>query len=699
MFRFKTFPVLAAACAFTLCGCGAQQSESENVLLKPFNTPEGAPAFDQIKLADYEPAYQAGWEEHNNNIEKIVNCKEAPTFENTILAMDDASPILNRVEGVFGNLSQADTYPEMTALAAKLAPISAAHYDEIMLNEKLFKRVAAVYKTLETEKYTPEQRTLIKRVYDRFARNGAALNEADKARVKEINGKLASLTMKFSNNLLDETNRFKLVIKDSTRLSGIPAWLVQAAKEEAKKADQPEAWIFTLQTSNRIPILQYADDRNIRKEMYQAYTTKGDHNDELDNKAILKEVLTLRAEKAQLLGFKDYASYILDNNMAKKPEAVMALLKQIWDYALPKAKNELKDMQKLMSKLNPGQKMEAWDWWYYTEKLRAEKFSLSEDELKPYLTLENVRKGAFMCAEKLYGIKIVPADDIQGYTEGVESFRVLDADGSLVGVFYSDYFPRAGKRGGAWMNNYRGQKKGQRPIITNVCSFTPPVGDTPSMLTVDEVETLFHEFGHALHGLLSQCDYYGTSGTSVARDFVELPSQINEHWSMHPEVLKMYAKHYKTGEVMPDALIKKLEATHGFNQGFVLTELLAAAMLDMELHMVADPATMDINKFEKDEMKKIGLIAEIAPRYRATYFNHIMGGYAAGYYAYTWANVLDCDAFASFEETSTFDKKTAMSFRKNILEKGGSEDPMELYKRYKGAEPTVAALLRMRGLK
>ena len=699
MFRFKTFPVLAAACALTLCGCGVQHGEKENVLLKPFNTPEGVPAFDKIQLADYEPAFQAGWKEQDVNIEKIVNSTEAPNFENTILALDNSAPILDRVEGIFGNLAEADTYPEMTALATKLAPLSSAHSDEILLNEKLFKRVEAVYKTLGTATYTPEQSTLIKRTYDRFARNGAALNDTDKSRLKEINGKLATLTLKFSNNLLEETNRFQLVVKDSTRLSGIPAWLVQAAKEEAKKANQPEAWIFTLQTSNRIPILQYADDRTIRKEMYQAYTSKGDHNDKLDNKAILKDILILRAEKAHLLGFKNYASYILDNNMAKTPDVVMALLTKIWDYALPKAKAELKDMQKLMSRLHPGEKMEAWDWWYYTEKLRAEKFSLSEDELKPYLTLENVRKGAFMCAEKLYGIKIEPAEDIKGYTDGVESFRVFDADGSLLGIFYSDYFPRAGKRGGAWMNNYRAEKKGQRPVIVNVCSFTPPVGDTPSMLTVDEVETLFHEFGHALHGLLSQCDYAGTSGTNVARDFVELPSQINEHWAMHPAVLKMYAKHYKTGEVIPDSLIDKLEATHGFNQGFTLTELLAAAILDMKMHMLEDPSTIDINAFEKDEMNKIGLIPEIAPRYRATYFNHIMGGYAAGYYAYTWANVLDCDAFASFEKAGVFDQKTAMSFRKNILEKGGSEDPMLLYKRYKGAEPSVDALLRMRGLK
>ncbi len=697
MNKLLNMTLLATALTITMSSCSPKVEK--NPFMEAFNTPEGAPAFDQIKFKDYEPAFDAGIEEQNKNIEAITSNPAAPTFDNTIVALDESSPILDRVSGVFFNLTESDTNEQMTALAQKLAPLLSEHGDNIRLNAALYKRVAAIYNQRKSLDLTSEQTRLLEDTFKGFVRSGAALNQADKDQLRKINSQLSTLTLSFSNHLLKEVNRFQLEVKDSARLSGIPAWLVEAAAKEAAKANKPGEWIFTLQTSNRIPILQYADDRNIRREMYEAYTTKGNHNDELDNKKILKDIISLRLQKAKLLGFESYADYILDNNMAKTPEAAMNLLTQVWEYALPKAKEERKALQKLMDRDHKGQKIAAWDWWYYTEKLRAEKFALNEDDLKPYLTLDNVRNGAFMCAHKLYGINIEPAKDIPVYTDGVDAYRVKDADGSLLGVFYTDYFPRAGKRGGAWMNNFRAQKAGVRPVIVNVCSMTPPVGDKPSMLTIDEVETIFHEFGHALHGLLSQCQYKGTSGTSVARDFVELPSQINEHWALNPTVLKMYAKNYKTGEVIPDSLIAKIESTHGFNQGFNVTELIAASILDMKLHMLTDTSNLDIEQFEKETMNNIGLIPEIAPRYRLTYFNHIMGGYDAGYYAYTWAKVLDCDAFASFEKNGIFDTKTATSFRKNILEKGNSEDQMVLYKKFKGAAPSVEPMLRMSGLK
>lgn len=697
MNKLLNMTLLVTALTITMSSCSPKVEK--NPFMEAFTTPEGAPAFNQIKFKDYEPAFKAGIEEQNKNIASIINNTEVATFDNTIVALDESSPILDRVIGVFYNLTEANTNDKMTALSTKLAPILSAHGDNIQLNEKLYQRVETIYNKRKSLNLNSEQTRLLEDTYKGFIRSGSALNIEQKKQLRNINSQLASLTLKFSNNLLKEINRFHLVIKDSTRLSGIPEWLVESAANEAKEMGNSGEWIFTLQTSNRIPILQYADDRAIRQEMYEAYTMKGNHNDSLDNKKILHDIICLRLDKAKLLGFKSYADYILDNNMAKTPQAAMNLLTKVWDYALPKAKEELKSLQKLMNLEHKGTKIAAWDWWYYTEKLRAKKYALNEDDLKPYLTLDNVRNGAFICAHKLYGINIEPAKDIPVYTDGVDAYRVKDADGSLLGVFYTDYFPRSGKRSGAWMNNYRAQQKGVRPIIVNVCSMTPPVGDKPSMLTIDEVETVFHEFGHALHGLLSQCDYKGTSGTSVARDFVELPSQINEHWALNPTVLKLYAKNYKTGEIIPDSLIAKIESTHGFNQGFNVTELIAASILDMKLHMLTDTSHLDIEEFEKETMNSIGLIKEIAPRYRLTYFNHIMGGYDAGYYAYTWAKVLDCDAFASFEKNGIFDSKTATSFRKNILEKGNSEDQMTLFKNFKGTEPNVEPMLRMSGLK
>ena len=479
----------------------------------------------------------------------------------------------------------------------------------------------------------------------------------------------------------------------------MPEWFRQSAAEEAKAAGQPGKWLFTLHNASRLPFLQYSENRPLREQIYKAYINRGNNNDENDNKENIRKIVSLRLEKAKLLGFDCYANFVLDETMAKNANNVMDLLNNLWSYALPKAKAEATELQKLMDKEGKGEKVEAWDWWYYTEKLRKEKYNLSEEDTKPYFKLENVRDGAFAVANKLYGITLNKLEGIPTYHPDVEVFEVKDADGSQLGIFYVDYFPRSGKSGGAWMSNYREQQGDTRPLVCNVCSFTKPVGDTPSLLTMDEVETLFHEFGHALHGLLTKCEYKGTSGTNVVRDFVELPSQINEHWATEPEVLKMYAKHYQTGEVIPDEIIEKILQQKTFNQGFMTTELLAAAILDMNLHTVTDVKNIDMLAFEKEAMDKLGLIPEIAPRYRVTYFNHIIGGYAAGYYSYLWANVLDNDAFEAFKEHGIFDKNTADLFRHNVLEKGDSEDPMVLYRNFRGAEPSLEPLLKNRGMK
>lgn len=670
-----------------------------NPFLSEFKTTFGVPPFDQIKLEHYEPAFQKGMEEQMANIEAIIKNEEAPAFENTIVALDKSSPILNRVGGVFFNLTEAETTDELTALSVKIAPVLSEHNDNIYLNKELFKKVDAVNKKKEELNLTTEQKRLLEETYKKFVRSGANLGEAEQKRLREINSELSTLCITFSNNILNENNAFKLFVDKEEELAGLPGWFKESAAKEAEDAGQKGKWLFTLHNASRIPFLQYAENRPLREKIYLAYINRGNNNDANDNKKNIARIAALRLEKAKLLGFDCYANFSLDNAMAKNSPAVMSFLTDLWGYALPKAKVELKELQGLMDKEGKGEKMAAWDWWYYTEKLREAKYNLNEEELKPYFKLENVRNGAFDVANKLYGITFTPMKGIPVYHPDVEVFEVKDADGSQLGIFYVDYFPRAGKRGGAWMSNYREQAGNIRPLICNVCNFTKPVGDTPSLLTLDEVETLFHEFGHALHGLLTKCNYAGISGTNVVRDFVELPSQVMEHWATEPEVLKSYAKHYQTGEAMPDALIEKIQKQGTFNQGFMTTELLAAALLDMDLHNLTEVKDLDVLAFEKTEMDKLGLIPEIAPRYRLPYFNHIVGGYAAGYYSYLWANVLDADAFEAFKEKGIFDKKTADLFRRNVLEKGNSEDPMVLYKNFRGAEPQLDPMLKDRGMK
>ena len=693
--------IFAAAMSCMVCACGQQAADTGNPFLSEFETPYGTPDFDRIKVEHYEPAFLKGIEQQNEEIKAIVENPEEPSFENTIVALDNSGEILARVSGVFFALTEADTNDEMMALEAKIAPMLSEHSDNIFLNQDLYKRVAAVHAQEEAGKIqlTTEQHYLLDKYYKEFVRSGAGLDAQKQERLREINKQLSTLTIEFGNHVLADNNDYLLVVDKKEDLAGLPDAVIAGAAQEAKAHGKDGKWVFTLQESSRTPLLQYAQNRELRKNIYQAYTSLGNRGNANDNKEVLKKVLALRLEKAQLMGFNNFAEYQLADNMAKNPKNALDLLYGLWEYSIKNAKAEAAELQKIMDREGKGEKLEAWDWWYYAEKLRQEKYDLNEDAIKPYFSQEDVHNGLCTVVNKLYGITLTPCDSISVYNKDVKTYIVKDADDSLLGVFYSDYMPRASKRSGAWMSNFREQQEGVRPLIYNVASFTKPAGDLPSLLTIDEARTMYHEFGHALHGLLTQCKYKGVSGTSVAQDFVELPSQIMEHWAVSPEVLKMYAKHYQTREAIPDSLIAKIENQALFNQGFMTTELLAAAILDMEMHCLTTMEGFDVLQFEKQLMDKLGLIPQVAPRYRSTYFNHIMGGYAAGYYSYIWAERLDTDAFEAFKEHGLFDQATATSFRKNILEKGGSDDPMKLYVTFRGAEPSLDALLKTRGLK
>ncbi|MDO5571382.1 MAG: M3 family metallopeptidase [Bacteroidales bacterium] len=687
-----------------VASCTPKKDDSalkENPFFTEWNTPFGVPEFEKIKPEHYKPAFIEGMAQQNKEIEAIVNNPQAPTFENTIAALDFSGKLLLKVGSVFDNLTSAETNDSLRAIDEEVSPLLSEHSDNIMLNEKLFQRIKSVYDNKESENLTGEQLMVLDNYYKDFVRSGSLLDAQKKDRLKEINKELGLLSIKFANNVLGETNDFKLVIDNKDDLAGLPDWAVAAAEEQSGEKGK---YVFTLQKPSLIPFLQYADNRSLREKMYKGYIMRGDNNNERDNKQVISQILKLRLEKAKLLGFDSFADFTLDNKMAKNPSNVYDLLNKIWNAALPKAKEEASALQNQINKEGGNFKLAAWDWWYYTEKIRKEKYGLDESEIKPYFAVDSVRNGAFMVANKLWGITFKELNDMPVYNLDVKAFEVDDKDGSLIGIFYVDYFPRDGKRAGAWMSNYRDQSRENgeniRPIIVNVGNFSKPVGDAPALLNIDEVQTLFHEFGHALHGLLTQCTYPSVSGTSVARDFVELPSQIMEHWSTNPQVLKMYAKHYKTGEVIPDALIEKMEKASNFNTGFTTTELVAAALLDMDYHTNTNLDNFDAIEFEKATTKKIGLIDEITYRYRGSYFSHIFsGGYATGYYSYLWAEVLDADAFDAFVQNGIFDQKTAQLYRENILEKGGSVEPMTLYKQFRGAEPNPDALLRNRGLK
>ena len=682
-----------------LTACNAKH---DNPVLSESSLPFGAPEFAKYESTDYEPAFMEGFAEQRAEIDAIVACTDAPTFDNTIAALERSGKKLAKATGVFFNLNETDADDVMREAEKRLSPLFTEHSAYMTMNEALFARIKALYDDKANLGLTREQEMVLDKYYRMFVKGGALLDADKKAQLMEIEKQLSLASIEFGENALAETNAFVLVITDEKDLAGLPQSSVNAAREAAQAAGK-EGYLFTLQKPSWIPFLQYADNRELRKQMYLAYINRGDNNNENDNKEVIARILKLRQQKAQLFGYETFAEFQLEDKMAKTPEAAYNLLMTIWNAALPKAQAEAAELQKMMDAEGKGEKLEAWDWWYYTEKLREAKYALSESELRPYFSLENVRKGAFMVSEKLFGMKFQPVEGLDVYHPEVETFEVLDGDGSHMALFYTDYFPRATKRAGAWMNNIVDASnidgENQRPMIVNVGNFTAPTGDTPSLLTIDETRTLFHELGHALHGFLTQTKYPSVSGTSVARDFVELPSQIMEHWAIEPEVLKMYALHYETGEPITDELIAKMQAASSFNSGFETVELVGAALLDMEFHMLKDYTGFEANAFEKAVADKIGLIPQIAFRYRGPYFNHVFsGGYAVGYYSYLWAEVLDADGFEAFRENGIFDEATGRSFRKNILEMGGSEEPMTLYKRFRGAEPNPEALLRNRGL-
>ena len=682
-----------------LTACNAKH---DNPVLSESSLPFGAPEFAKYESTDYEPAFMEGFAEQRAEIDAIVACTDAPTFDNTIAALERSGKKLAKATGVFFNLNETDADDVMREAEKRLSPLFTEHSAYMTMNEALFARIKALYDDKANLGLTREQEMVLDKYYRMFVKGGALLDADKKAQLMEIEKQLSLASIEFGENALAETNAFVLVITDEKDLAGLPQSSVNAAREAAQAVGK-EGYLFTLQKPSWIPFLQYADNRELRKQMYLAYINRGDNDNENDNKEVIARILKLRQQKAQLFGYETFAEFQLEDKMAKTPEAAYNLLMTIWNAALPKAQAEAAELQKMMDAEGKGEKLEAWDWWYYTEKLREAKYALSESELRPYFSLENVRKGAFMVSEKLFGMKFQPVEGLDVYHSEVETFEVLDGDGSHMALFYTDYFPRATKRAGAWMNNIVDASnidgENQRPMIVNVGNFTAPTGDTPSLLTIDETRTLFHELGHALHGFLTQTKYPSVSGTSVARDFVELPSQIMEHWAIEPEVLKMYALHYETGEPITDELIAKMQAASSFNSGFETVELVGAALLDMEFHMLKDYTGFEANAFEKAVADKIGLIPQIAFRYRGPYFNHVFsGGYAVGYYSYLWAEVLDADGFEAFRENGVFDEATGRSFRKNILEMGGSEEPMTLYKRFRGAEPNPEALLRNRGL-
>ena len=679
-------------------------ADTQNPFFSEFDTPYGVPPFDKIKTEHYMPAFIEGMRQDSLDIEAIVNNPEPPTFENTIEALENSGAMLERVSSVFFNLYSADTNDDMDAIAEKVSPLLSDHSDNIYMNPALFKRIKAIYDIRDSLKLGKEQLRLLEKKYQNFVRRGANLSDSQKERLREINKELGLLDIKFAGNVLAETNAYQKWIDNEKDLDGLPQDVKNAAAEEAAAAGQPGKWLFTTQKSSFIPVLQYSTNRQLRKELLIAYTMRGNNNNEYDNKSVINQTMRLRVEKAKMFGYNNPADMILETSMAKNSKNVMDFLPSVWQPALKQAKKEAAELQKLMDAEGRGEKLEPWDWWFYSEKLRQQKYNLDEEALKPYFKLENVRQGVFDLATKLYGLKFEKLSGMPVYNSDVEVFKVLDADGSLLGIFYGDYFPRAGKRGGAWMNNISEQYMeadgfDHRPVICNVCNFTKPTADKPSLLTMDEVETLFHEFGHALHGFLSKCVYRSLSGTNVPRDFVEMPSQLMENWCYEPEMMRSYAKHYLTGETIPDSLVASLQRAKTFNQGFVMTELLSATILDMDYHLLTTTDSIDVEAFEKASMERMGMIPEIIVRYRSTNFSHIFTtGYEAGYYSYTWAAVLDADVFAAFKETGDiFNREVATSLRRNILSRGFTDDPMTLYINFRGRQPDPEKLLQRKG--
>ena len=696
--------LLIASAMLLFATLTAQGQEPSNPFFSVYSTPFQVPPFNLIAIEHYAPAFERGIEEQKKEIEAITSNPQAPNFENTILAFDKSGELLTKVSSVFYSLNSANTSPEMQKVARVISPLVTAHRDNINLNDKLFQRIKAVYTKRDSLKLDSLQKRTVEKYYNDFVRNGANLDEAAKARLREINQQLSELGLHFGENLLAETNKnFKLVIDNPADLDGLPKDIVDAAAITAKEFGLEGKWVFTLQKPSMIPFLQYAKNRNLREKLYTGYAMRCNNNDEFDNKSIMLQIVNLRAEKAKLLGYKTYADYSISNNMAKTPEAVYDFLNQVMEPALIAATRDKDDMQAIINREGGTFKLAPWDWWHYAEKLKKEKFNLDESELKPYFKLENVRDGMFYVANQLYGITFTRRTDLPIYHPDVEVFEVKNETGAHIGLLYLDYFPRAGKRVGAWCGRFRQQtyENGKRitPIVTMVTNFTPPTGNTPALLTWDEVTTLFHEFGHALHGLFTDGPYDRIAG-SLPRDMVELPSQVMENWAGEPRVIKVYAKHYQNGSPMPEDLINRLKKSMTFNQGFETVEYIAASVLDLDWHSITEPQKVDVLQFENNSMKRIHLLDEIYPRYRTTYFNHIIGGYAAGYYVYLWAAVLDTDAFNAFAETGDiFNHEVATRFRKHVLTEGGNDEGMIQYVKFRGKEPSVEPLLKKRGFK
>lgn len=693
----KLIPLILIGVLLLMC-----DKATDNPFYSEWQTPYGIPDFSVINDDYYMPAIKDGIKEQLADIEKIANNPGEPTFENTLEAMEKSGKLLDRVTYVFYNLVSANTNDTLQAIQKESSPLISSMRDDINLNPELFARIKKLYNNMDQLNLSDEQKKVLDNRYKSMVRGGANLDDSNKEEFRKINDELSVVTVQFSANVLKDDNAFEMILDNEKDLSGLTDGIISAAAEAAKEKGYEGKWLFTLHKPSFEPFVQYAENRELRERIYKAYFNRGDNDNANDNKSIMDKIANLRIRKANLLGYKTHADFILEERMAKNPENVYKLLDQVWPAALNVAKKERDMMQKIADAEGGGFKVQAWDWSYYAEKIRKEKYNLEEDKIKPYLQLENVINGSFILAEKLFGLTFEERKDLPKYHDEVKTYIVKDGKGEMIGVYLSDWFYRSSKRGGAWMNEFRAQSNmgGERvlPIITNVGNFTKPTGETPSLLRLDEVETLFHEFGHALHGLLSNTTYPSVSGTNVPRDFVEFPSQVLENWVLHPEMLKLYAFHYKTGAVMPQELIEKIEKASKFNQGFKVVEYMAAAYLDMAWHTLTEQKTRDVNAFEKTAFNKIGLIPEITSRYRTTNFRHIVGGYSSSYYSYLWSETISADAFEEFKKNGIFDKETAKSYRDNILARGGSLDALQMYIDFKGREAEIGPYLELKGL-
>lgn len=693
---------MAAVGAVALSGCG--HADRENPFMKPFDTPYGIPPFEEIQISDYEPAFDAGIKEAQASIDSIVSNPEAPTFENTILPLDCLSPTLERVSSVLFALTEADSSPELTEVSEKLLPRYSAFSDEMMMNDKLFKRIETLYNNIDTAAQPLDERRAITDAYNQFVLRGALLSDDKKAQLKTVNNRLTELYLKFNKNLLKANNTFEIVVDKKEDLAGLPKSTIDNAAAEAKSRGKEGKWVFTLHAPSRLAVLQHADNRELREKMWKGYTTNATAAD-YDNRPVIKEIVANRVEKARLLGFPTFAALMTADKMAKTPEAAEELLMKIFEPAKAKVAQEVATMQKLSNDMGNTFTIEPWDYYYFAEKVRQRDFSLNESEIRPYFAVDSVRKGIFAMANRLYGLTFEEMPDAPKYHPDVKVYDVKDSEGKHLAVFMTDYFTRPSKRQGAWMEELKTSWVNpdgsvERPIIYNVGNFAPPTADAPALLTIDDVQTMFHEFGHALHGMLSQVRLKSQSGTKVDRDFVEFPSQFHEHWAFNPEMLQVYARHYKTGEVIPDSLVTKISAAGKHNMGFMTTELAGAALLDLNWGKVTSADSIDVDAFEASVSKKLGMPRELTYRYRSPYFKHIFGdeGYASGYYTYLWAEVFDADAYDLFARQGAFNPELAGRI-KTILSSGNSEDPMKLYENFSGRKPSVDALLHQRGLK